>query len=112
MYQRVKELFDDGWQHHDRTYNIKAIYTINKVLLENGLNIQGYEILFHGTRRACYIGQNDQFLKPCSRHQCNLCCILRESFDVEKSGQCEIIQLDLQFPDICNLERGMLGKGV
>ncbi|KAJ7915226.1 hypothetical protein B0H13DRAFT_1610790, partial [Mycena leptocephala] len=40
---------------------------------------------FHGTRRACFIGENDGNLSPCADSDCYLCSILRCGFDVAKA---------------------------
>lgn len=44
-------------------------------------------LLFHGTNRACLLGENDQNVLLCGLPKCSLCTILRESFDVNKCGE-------------------------
>ncbi|KAJ6462084.1 hypothetical protein C8R45DRAFT_841775, partial [Mycena sanguinolenta] len=41
---------------------------------------------FHGTKRACYIGEDARHLSPCNRSNCNLCGILRSGFDIKKAN--------------------------
>ncbi|TEB22902.1 hypothetical protein FA13DRAFT_1640556, partial [Coprinellus micaceus] len=42
--------------------------------------------LFHGTTRTCALGSSDNHTKLCHRIDCNLCLILRGSYDIEKAA--------------------------
>ena len=44
------------------------------------------QLLFHGTTRACLLGENEDETLPCDLAECNLCRILRFSFDVALAG--------------------------
>ena len=43
------------------------------------------QMMFHGTQRACTIADNPQNVTCCTRTDCNLCCILRGSYNMERS---------------------------
>src|ERR1700710_327023 len=45
------------------------------------------KLLFHGTNRACLLGESSRNVLLCSLKECHLCSILRTSFDVKKSGK-------------------------
>ncbi|KAK0205006.1 hypothetical protein DFS33DRAFT_1382907 [Desarmillaria ectypa] len=56
-----------------------------KVEKKRGLaNVE--ELLFHGTSRSCRLGETKSNVKLCSIPECYLCCIIRESFHIDKSG--------------------------
>jgi hypothetical protein len=43
-------------------------------------------LLFHGTNRACLLGESSTNVLLCGLEQCYLCSIVRSSFDVSKCG--------------------------
>ena len=43
-------------------------------------------LLFHGTNRACLLGETPENVMPCRLTQCGLCSIIRKSFDVQRCG--------------------------
>jgi hypothetical protein len=45
------------------------------------------QLLFHGTTRACLLGEDAKSLYLCNLSDCLLCNIIRNSFDVEKCGK-------------------------
>lgn len=45
------------------------------------------KLLFHGTNRACLLGESSNNVLLCSLKECYLCSILRSSFDVKKCGK-------------------------
>ena len=45
------------------------------------------KLLFHGTNRACLLGESSASVLLCGLDQCYLCSILRSSFDVSKCGK-------------------------
>lgn len=48
-----------------------------------------HENLFHGTRRACALGEGHREgrnITTCSAASCSLCRIIQDSFDIKKSG--------------------------
>lgn len=56
-----------------------------KVTKKRGLaNVE--ELLFHGTSRSCRLGETKSNVQLCTMPECYLCCIIRESFHVDKSG--------------------------
>lgn len=46
------------------------------------------QFLFHGTNRACSLGENKSNTNLCILPECRLCCIVRSSFDIRKCGMC------------------------
>jgi len=48
-------------------------------------------LLFHGTNRACLLGEIGNNVVLCSLRDCSLCSILRTSFDVKRCGKSNII---------------------
>jgi len=42
-------------------------------------------MLFHGTKRLCQVGEAQQNVYCCRQSGCNLCCILRGSYDMERA---------------------------
>ncbi|KAG8221370.1 hypothetical protein J3R82DRAFT_1542 [Butyriboletus roseoflavus] len=52
---------------------------------ENGLGNEKF--LFHGTNRACMLGESPSTVLLCCRKQCSLCSILRTSLTVSKCGK-------------------------
>lgn len=45
------------------------------------------QFLFHGTDRACSLGEDPASTNLCMLPECHLCCIVRNSFDISKCGQ-------------------------
>ncbi|KAH0833183.1 ADP-ribosylation [Lanmaoa asiatica] len=45
------------------------------------------KLLFHGTNRACLLGESSASVLLCGLQQCYLCSIVRSSFDVSKCGR-------------------------
>jgi len=43
-------------------------------------------LLFHGTNRACLLGENPKNVLLCKLSGCSLCTIIRESYDLNKCG--------------------------
>lgn len=99
-YQNVLLQFGNTWRHHDK--QVPAVQCIYRVYLsedirdsyhqyqthvaeERGLT-DGHECRrFHGTKRACALGDNGH-KKLCDRQDCSLCGIIRTSFKIEFSG--------------------------
>ena len=45
------------------------------------------QLLFHGTTRACLLGEDAKSVYLCDLPDCFLCNVIRNSFDVEKCGK-------------------------
>ena len=43
------------------------------------------QMMFHGTKRACSIADNPRNVVCCTGSECNLCCILRGSYNMERA---------------------------
>jgi hypothetical protein len=43
-------------------------------------------LFFHGTNRACTLGDKSSKDELCGKKECNLCAIIRGSFSVGKAG--------------------------
>ncbi|KAG1743470.1 ADP-ribosylation [Suillus lakei] len=99
----VEHLFKKGWQHRKkRRPKIQGIFRI----IWPDSNLQPYlhyrkqvqahvrapdkpgneKLLFHGTNRACLLGESPRHVSSCNLNECYLCSILRVSFDVNKCG--------------------------
>ena len=48
--------------------------------------IEVESLLFHGTRRACLLGEDVNNVRLCALNSCSLCSIIRSSFDIDKCG--------------------------
>ena len=44
-------------------------------------------LFFHGTNRACDLGDTKGRDVLCSDKECSLCAIIRDSFDIDKTGK-------------------------
>lgn len=47
-------------------------------------------LFFHGTKRACLLAEDASNVQLCSLRKCAVCSIIRESFDIDKSGMCDL----------------------
>jgi len=102
-FAEVEQLFVKGWRHREKARPV--IYYIFKVLwpqfalerflsyrdrVQNTLEANGKPgnetLLFHGTNRACLLGESSTNVLLCGLEQCYLCSIVRSSFDVSKCG--------------------------
>ena len=55
---------------------------------EVGGGITTSGLFFHGTDRACALGDTRIKDELCTKKKCSLCAIIRDSFDVERTGIC------------------------
>ncbi|KAH8112675.1 ADP-ribosylation [Phellopilus nigrolimitatus] len=106
-YLQVKILLKSGWNHKkkrkprlirvfkimrpSRSYATYFTYQqkihIQSLLLTNGSQSNADEsLLFHGTSRACLLGEEDNQDTICSSSRCSLCKIIQSSFDVKRCG--------------------------
>lgn len=102
-FAKVEDLFNKGWRHGKKARpHIQGIF---KILWPDG-NLEPYlqyrkqvqarlrarneagneKLLFHGTNRACLLGESSRNILLCGLKECYLCSILRASFDVKKCG--------------------------
>ena len=56
-----------------------------KSKVRGGITISG--LFFHGTNRACTLGDKRTNDELCSKKECSLCAIIRDSFDIDKTGK-------------------------
>jgi len=104
-YSRVEKLFNKGWKHRQkRKPRVHAVFKVIspegtlKPYLDYRASVQASpsmkaagkteleSLLFHGTRRACLLGEDINNLRLCSLRKCSVCSIIRSSFDIEKCG--------------------------
>ncbi|KAH7925823.1 ADP-ribosylation [Leucogyrophana mollusca] len=103
QFVEVQRLFNKGWRHRkkDRPH-VQAVFKVlwPQSVLEPYLTYRSQvqsliqardrsgneKLLFHGTNRACLIGEKPNNVILCSLRECYLCSILRSSFDVNKCG--------------------------
>ena len=69
--------------------SLSLIYHRDRV--QNTLKVNGKPgnetLLFHGTNRACLLGESSDSVLLCGLEECYLCSIVRNSFDVSKCGK-------------------------
>ncbi|KII89718.1 hypothetical protein PLICRDRAFT_697580 [Plicaturopsis crispa FD-325 SS-3] len=107
-YMKVQKDFLRGWKHPGKqpkpavhavfkivaSYANMEAYLQYRDLVETSPSLKrspslspGNEcLLFHGTSRACLLGDSIDNIRPCALTECFLCCIIRNSFDIEKCG--------------------------
>ncbi|KAF9790506.1 hypothetical protein BJ322DRAFT_394756 [Thelephora terrestris] len=100
-YQYVKKLFDEGWKHPNKsTPTVRSIFKLLKtpsemgehhsyrssIVAEVGDGVDTSGLFFHGTNRACALGDRKINDELCNNNKCNLCGIIRSSYDLAKSG--------------------------
>ncbi|KAN0093142.1 hypothetical protein V8E55_003926 [Tylopilus felleus] len=102
-FAEVEQLFVKGWRHRKKARpEIQYIFKIlwPEPALEPYLNYRdrvqsvlkvkekrgSEKLLFHGTNRACLLGESSTSVLLCGLKECSLCSILRSSFDVSKCG--------------------------
>jgi len=103
VYLEAERLFRQGWQSASKTYKLKSIFYIIQDGPEAQRHLQanrGYlsllcakyrttaatveRMLFHGTKRGCYLGEDRTQIYPCNNTDCFLCMILKSSFQLSK----------------------------
>ncbi|KAG6328589.1 hypothetical protein ID866_10501, partial [Astraeus odoratus] len=103
-FSEVKLLFKKEWQHRKKAR--PQVHFIFKVLwpaallqpylayrdktLQPGHSPGNEQLLFHGTNRACLLGEKGNSIL-CNLHECNLCSILRTSFDTSRAARCLMV---------------------
>jgi len=102
-YVEAVELFNRGWRHHDKP--LPQVYDVVQVVfpepifkpyldyrekvkraLRSRPKLRLERFLFHGTCRACLLGEGSKNARLCSLDECSMCSILRSSFDLSKCG--------------------------
>ncbi|KAI0925692.1 hypothetical protein AcV5_008363 [Taiwanofungus camphoratus] len=95
-YAEIERIFLKGWKHAKKAQ--PPVQSIFKIVSpssnlrpylkykESITSPEGEHFLFHGTNRACLLGETSQNVVLCNLPECYLCAILRESFDVERCG--------------------------
>jgi len=58
----------------------------SNVKAEVGGGIMTSGLFFHGTNRACTLGDKRTKDALCSKKECSLCAIIRDSYDIDKTG--------------------------
>ncbi|KAG8848565.1 hypothetical protein FRB96_001092 [Tulasnella sp. 330] len=105
-FDEIVTQFTKSWRHQNKTLpTVRLIYKIvqtNKLMEDYNAYLQKVESegnftrkgrsagnecrRWHGTRRACNIGDDPQNLKLCAAGNCALCSIIRNSFQVALTG--------------------------
>lgn len=85
----IVKLFDNGWRHPTRTASIQCIYvhTQRAQELVAYLNSGEARVLFHGTQRACHVGDLNYALRVCNDIERHLCSILRDGFKLDRASK-------------------------
>ncbi|KAF8152343.1 hypothetical protein B0H34DRAFT_724786 [Crassisporium funariophilum] len=94
-YKLIAQKFREGWKHPHKTMpTIKNIFYVaySSAGLVHLAKFSDYsnrvgntQMFFHGTRRGCNIAETPQSVVSCTRTDCNLCCILRGSYNMERA---------------------------
>ncbi|KAJ3537125.1 hypothetical protein NMY22_g5731 [Coprinellus aureogranulatus] len=94
-HMRISSLFISAWKHPRPFPNIKNIFYVAHSSADALAHLSRFsnysnkvgntQLLFHGTTRTCTLGSSDAQTRLCSRPDCNLCLILRGSYDIEKA---------------------------
>ncbi|KAF9243538.1 ADP-ribosylation [Melanogaster broomeanus] len=102
-FAELEQVFIKGWHHRKKVRpEVQSIFKVlwPEPVLEPYLTYRfqtavrakdkrgNEKLLFHGTNRACLLGESSGNVVLCSLKQCYLCSILRGSFDVSKCGKC------------------------
>jgi hypothetical protein len=58
----------------------------SSIVAEVGDGVDTSGLFFHGTNRACALGDKKINDELCNNNKCNLCGIIRSSYDLAKSG--------------------------
>ncbi|SCO76932.1 uncharacterized protein FRV6_01144 [Fusarium oxysporum] len=84
--------FYHSWCHDEKSAKVKSIYLASRDNIDKSyrgqrfftyLNGGSYKRLYHGTSRACHIGESGNDLKLCHDDDCGTCGILRQSFKLK-----------------------------
>jgi hypothetical protein len=102
LYNQTEQWFKNGWKHHDKSAHITDIFYIvygghtaqqhlaaNRNYLQaisQQYNGKAESYLFHGTQRACYIGEDASKTKTCNNPECHMCSIIKCSFQMKHIG--------------------------
>ena len=127
FHDAVAKKFNEGWQHSKPKPTIHNIfyvaysgsglthlgrfndYRYALIKLLKCLNSSDHwldsnkvgntQMMFHGTKRACSIADNPRNVMCCTKSDCNLCCILRGSYNMEraKGGEFPIFTLSFLY---------------
>jgi hypothetical protein len=124
FHDTVANAFYEGWQHPKARPTIHNIfyvaysgsglthlgkfsdywYALIKLLKYssdrlNSNKVGNTQMMFHGTKRSCTIADNPQKVVCCTASDCNLCCILRGSYNMEraKGGESPIFSLSFLY---------------
>jgi len=63
-----------------------AMVTSSPTLRNRTKNSANEQFLFHGTNRFCRLAEDASRVRLCSLLKCDLCSIIRNSFDVKRCG--------------------------
>ncbi|KAF9444459.1 ADP-ribosylation [Macrolepiota fuliginosa MF-IS2] len=100
-YGNLERQFIGGWQHpHKMKTRVRAVFRIvsppsfytdyfqhrDRILGDVSDGFPSEQLLFHGTNRACSLGEDGASTDLCQRPDCYLCSIIRNSFDITKCG--------------------------
>ncbi|EKM52567.1 uncharacterized protein PHACADRAFT_261065 [Phanerochaete carnosa HHB-10118-sp] len=100
-FEDVQAQFECQWQHTPMPPTIHKVYRVtcskqhiarfDRYRAEVGRRI-GYADgnvirCWHGTARACRVGDDSSRLTPCSRSDCSLCNVMKWSYDLSWSGK-------------------------
>jgi len=101
LHQSVAQQFTSQWKHPTRVPFVRQVYKINmgrsvlnrfttyqrRVALRTGIPDGNTRRRFHGTKRECRLGEDDEETALCSIRSCNLCRVIQRSFEITRAGE-------------------------
>jgi hypothetical protein len=94
-YKKYESWFKKKWEHPNSEADVKQVYMATMQGIANSFRgkcfnkykgKRDYKMVYHGTQRACNVGEKGDTLWLCKNKECFLCQILWHSFKVEKSS--------------------------
>ncbi|GJJ10245.1 hypothetical protein Clacol_004471 [Clathrus columnatus] len=73
--------------HRHASYAYVAFVTLRRInpfdcdRISRHVGVDNVEMLFHGTKRSCQLGDSKNKIHPCDRADCHLCSVLKFSYN-------------------------------
>ncbi|KAJ4185717.1 hypothetical protein NW755_008167 [Fusarium falciforme] len=95
LYRDLCEAFYNSWRHPDKRATVRSIYHVTESEFDQSYRgrrfleycIRGggrFKRRYHGTRRACLVGERGHVLELCDNGECGVCGILKHSFRIPR----------------------------
>ncbi|KAF8910519.1 hypothetical protein CPB84DRAFT_1763865 [Gymnopilus junonius] len=106
QFSTIEKQFYKGWKHPNKPkpkvhaifkilspdsilrpyHRYRALILSSPALRNRTKNPANEQLLFHGTNRHCTLAEDGSRIRLCILSKCNLCSVIRNSFDVKKCG--------------------------